>query len=78
MSVSVGAVQSVLLSGCGFGDGRVIGATDSHGGTPTADPVSPEKLAATMYESLQLPRSSHWYDLQARPNPLFNADPIVA
>ncbi|MCA9084149.1 MAG: DUF1501 domain-containing protein [Planctomycetaceae bacterium] len=72
-----GAVQSVLLAGCGFGGGRIIGASDSQGGQPVDSPISPEQLAATMYNALGLNRSVHWYDLQHRPMPLYHGEPIT-
>ncbi|MEO2017177.1 MAG: DUF1501 domain-containing protein [Fuerstiella sp.] len=71
-----GAVQSVLLAGCGFDGGRIIGSTDNQGGHPTSAPQTPETLAATMYSALGLPRHAQWYDLQERPMQLYNADPI--
>ncbi|MCP4173074.1 MAG: DUF1501 domain-containing protein [Fuerstiella sp.] len=71
-----GAVQSVMLAGCGFGGGRIIGSTDSHGGQPKSEPQSPESLAATIYRALGLPPHTQWHDLQDRPIPLYNAAPI--
>ena len=71
-----GAVQSVMLAGCGFEDGRIIGSTDSQGGHPKAERQTPESLAATMYSALGLPPHTQWHDLQDRPIPLYNADPI--
>lgn len=73
-----GAAQSVLLAGCGFGSGNIIGSTDHHGGQPTSDRRTAENLAATMYSALGLPSTTHWYDLQDRPLPLYMADPISA
>ena len=72
-----GAVQSLMLAGCGFGGGAIIGSSDSQGGEPKDDRKSPENLAATMYSSLGLPRNTHWFDLAQRPIQLFNADPIT-
>ena len=72
-----GTVQSVLLAGCGFNGGRIIGSTDSQGGQPTSERQTPETLAATMYSALGLPRHTQWHDLQERPMPLYNADPIA-
>ncbi|MEZ6130488.1 MAG: DUF1501 domain-containing protein [Planctomycetaceae bacterium] len=69
-------VQSVLLAGCGFGGGRIIGSTDHQGGQPTSERKSPEDLAATMYAALGLDRHTQWRDLQDRPMPLYHADPI--
>lgn len=73
-----GAVQSLLLAGCGFGGGGIIGSTDSQGGEPTDDKKSPENLAATMYSALGFSRDTQWFDLQNRPMQLFNDDPIPA
>ena len=72
-----GAVQSVMLAGCGFGNGRIIGSSDSQGGHPKDDRKSAENLAATMYSALGIPQNAHWYDLHERPMPLYNAKPIV-
>ncbi len=71
-----GAVQSVMLAGCGFGGGKIIGQSDSHGGQPLDDRQSSENLAATMYSALGLARNTQWFDLQDRPMQLYNADPI--
>lgn len=71
-----GAVQSLMLAGCGFEGGRIIGATDNQGGQPIDGRVIPENLAATMYQALGLPRNAHWYDLQERPMQLYHDAPI--
>lgn len=71
-----GAVQTVLLAGCGFGDGMVIGSSDRVGGQPHDDRQTPESLAATMFKALKIPRSTQWFDLKNRPLALYNADPI--
>jgi len=73
-----GAVQSVMLAGCGFGDGKIIGQTDSHGGQPTDNRKSSENLAATMYSALGLAKDAQWFDLQDRPMQLYNGDPIAS
>ncbi|MEZ6108752.1 MAG: DUF1501 domain-containing protein [Pirellulaceae bacterium] len=53
-----GRAQSILLAGGGVEGGRVIGATDSFGGEPTDDPVTPEQFAATIYRGLGIPPQS--------------------
>lgn len=73
-----GAVQSLMLAGCGFDGGKIIGATDNQGGQPTDDRKSAENLAATMYSALGIPREAHWYDHQDRPHGLYRAQPILA
>lgn len=72
-----GAVQSVMLAGCGFEGGAITGSSDRDGGQPENDRHSPESLAATMYKALGLSRNTQWYDLQDRPMQLYNADPIA-
>jgi uncharacterized protein (DUF1501 family) len=71
-----GAVQSVLLAGGGTHGGRVVGASDKHGGFPARDPQAPENLAATIYQSLGLPKTAEWSDTQGRPNAVYNGEPI--
>jgi hypothetical protein len=45
-------VFSLLLAGGGIKGGTVVGASDSRGMEPAADPVKPEDLAATIYHAL--------------------------
>ena len=71
-----GGVQSVLLAGGGVQGGCVIGASDKVGAYPAADPQKPENLAATIYESLGIPRSATWHDMLDRPFPLYHGAPI--
>ncbi len=72
-----GAVQSLLLAGGGVAGGRVIGASDKHGGFPIDSPQSPENLAATIYDALGIPRSAAWFDTTNRPNLVYHAEPIA-
>ena len=46
------ATQSVLLAGGGIAGGRVIGRTDSTGGTPADRPVHVQEVFATLYRNL--------------------------
>lgn len=72
-----GAVQSVLMAGCGYSGGRIIGRTDSQGGHPVENRQSAERMAASMYAALGIPRDTYWYDLQERPMQLYHDDPIA-
>jgi hypothetical protein len=47
-----GRAGSLLVAGGGVQGGRVVGATDRTGDTPTARPVTPADLAATVYTAL--------------------------
>lgn len=71
-----GRVQSVLVAGGGVVGGRVIGASDRIGGQPTAEPQSPENLAATMYRALGIPSDAAWFDDLDRPHRLYHGEPI--
>ncbi len=72
-----GAVQSVFFAGGGTNGGTVIGSSDKIGGYPTADPQTPESMAATIYESLGLPKTISWKDSLDRPHHVYHGDPIV-
>ncbi len=71
-----GALQSVLLAGGGIQGGRVIGSSDDIGAYPASDPQSPENLAATIYQSLQIAADAVWKDEVGRPHHVYRADPI--
>ncbi|MBL4884818.1 MAG: DUF1501 domain-containing protein [Planctomycetaceae bacterium] len=72
-----GKLQTVFLAGGGIQGGRVIGASDKIGGEPISDPQTPENLAATIYQSLGLPKTANWSDLLDRPIPVYNGNPIA-
>ena len=72
-----GAVQSVFFAGGGVRGGTVIGATDKVGGYPVSDMQKPENMAATIYESLGLPRTVAWHDEFDRPHQVYHGEPIV-
>jgi len=71
-----GAVQSVLLAGGGVQGGAVLGATDKFGGHPIADGRRVEDLAATIFDTLGLPKDAHWTDVKGRPMPLYHGEPM--
>lgn len=64
------AVMSLVMSGGGFQQGRVIGATDSRGGAIASQPVRPQDLAATTFRHLGIDLGSHWTNNQGRPIPI--------
>jgi hypothetical protein len=71
-----GAVQTVFFAGGGVKGGNVIGASDKMGGRPAFDAQRPENMAASIYQSLGLPRNTAWYDMLERPMPIYHAEPI--
>lgn len=72
-----GAVQSVFFAGGGVRGGTVIGSSDRLGGYPATSPQTPENMAATIFQALDLPRTSAWHDPTGRPHYLYHADPIA-
>jgi hypothetical protein len=66
----------VLLAGGGVQGGRVVGKTDRIGAYPVDEPLSPQDLAATIYDTLGIPRDAHWTDLGGRPYRVYERDPI--
>lgn len=71
-----GAVQTVWFAGGGVKGGRVIGASDRLGAFPSANPQSPENMAATIYDALGIPATAVWHDEQNRPHSIYYGDPI--
>jgi len=63
-----GAAQTMLFAGGGVQGGRVVGSTDKIGAYPDSDPQKPEDVAATIYETLGLPRTLTWMDPLDRPH----------
>ena len=72
-----GRAQSILLAGGGIPGGRIVGATDRSGGTPIAQPQTPENLAATIYQTLGIPAQTFWRDTLDRPFPVYHGTPIA-
>jgi hypothetical protein len=69
---------SVVLAGGGVRGGMVYGASDAIGAYPTADPVTPQNLAATIFDCLGIEANTHIYDLQHRPYALVEGSPVRA
>ncbi len=72
-----GAVQTVFFAGGGVRGARVIGASDKIGGYPSADPQTPENMAATIYQSLGIPKAAVWHDALDRPHNIYHGEPIA-
>ncbi|MCC7420595.1 MAG: DUF1501 domain-containing protein [Planctomycetaceae bacterium] len=71
-----GPVMTSLFAGAGVHGGAVIGATDAIAAYPTEAPQTVENIAATVYETLGIPQSAHWHDIDGRPFELYRAGPI--
>jgi len=71
-----GGVQSVFLAGGGVQGGRVIGSSDKIGAYPAQNAQRPENFAATIYQSLGIPREAAWHDVSSRPHFVYHGEPI--
>lgn len=71
-----GAVQTVFFAGGGVRGGTVVGSSDKIGAFPASQPQTPENLAATIYHSLGLPRTTAWFDDLERPHHIYHGEPI--
>jgi hypothetical protein len=69
---------SVLLAGGGIRGGIVHGASDRIGAHPATNPVTPQDLMATIYHCLGIDPHTTIYDLQHRPLPLMEGEPLHA
>ena len=68
---------SVVMAGGGIKGGQAYGASDRVAAYPSADPVGPEDLLATIYDRLGVDPHSPIHDLQGRPFPLADGSPIL-
>jgi hypothetical protein len=71
-----GAVQTVWFAGGGVAGGRVVGSSDKTGGYPASDAQTPENMAATIYQSLGIPRTAMWNDALDRPHHIYYGEPM--
>jgi hypothetical protein len=70
---------SALVSGGGLKMGQVVGATNARGEYPTAMPVTPQDLLATIYRHLGIDVEHTFTDLTGRPIPILaHGQPIRA
>lgn len=71
-----GNAWSVLLAGCGIEGGRIIGRTDERGAEVVESPVTPENLAATIYDKVGIDYKKYYETPSGRPIRLAASDPI--
>lgn len=72
-----GPVQTVFFAGGGVHGGTVIGLSDKTGGYPHTDPQTPESMAATIYDALDLPPTAAFRDPANRPHFIYHGKPIA-
>ncbi len=73
-----GPCQSIVLAGGGVKGGMVHGASDRIAAYPTRDPVSPEDLIATVYETMGLPPETLIRDEVGRPQRISEGEVVAA
>ncbi|WP_010586702.1 DUF1501 domain-containing protein [Schlesneria paludicola] len=71
-----GDVFPCLLAGGGIVSGRVIGATDAHGGVPITEAYTPADLAATIFQQLGIGPDCEFHDATGRPFRVYRGEPI--
>jgi hypothetical protein len=69
---------SVLIAGGGIKGGQVYGASDKSAAYPSATPVSPQDLTATLYTRLGVDPHTVIHDQQNRPYVLVEGKPLTA
>jgi hypothetical protein len=73
-----GFCQSAILAGAGVRGGLVHGSSDSTAAYAAENPVSPDDLAATLFDSLGIRLDQEMHDSQGRPYPLCSGKPVGA
>ena len=72
-----GPANTAIFAGAGVRGGTAIGATDKLAAYPIADKQTPQNVAATIYDTLGIPRHAIWEDFDGRPHELYCGEPIV-
>jgi hypothetical protein len=70
------ACYNAVLVGGGIKEGYVHGASDALAAAPTVGRVTPEDLAATMFDALGLDPETEIRDGQSRPHPISRGVPV--
>lgn len=71
-----GFCQSVLMAGAGVRGGQVYGSSDAQAAYAAEQPVSPDDLAATVFQHLGVPADQEIRDAQGRPLALCTGKPV--
>jgi uncharacterized protein (DUF1501 family) len=69
---------TVLFAGAGVRGGSVVGASDRFAAYPKLDPVTPEDIAATIYDALGIAPETRIHDPLNRPHSVALGKPICA
>jgi len=71
-----GFCQSALMAGAGVCGGQVYGSSDASAAYPAESPVSPDDVAATIFDSLGIELDQQVQDALGRPQPLCSGKPV--
>ena len=74
--VNTAFCQSVLMAGAGVRGGQVYGSSDASAAYAAELPVSPDDLAATVFQCLGIRLDHEMQDAQGRPLPLCTGRPV--
>jgi uncharacterized protein (DUF1501 family) len=69
---------TAMFAGAGVPGGAVHGSSDRQAAYPKSDPVTPEDLAATIYQAMGVPAGQEIRDSLDRPHHLILGKPIKA
>ncbi len=69
---------TVLFAGAGIPGGAIHGSSDRHAAYPRSDPVTPEDIAATIYQALGISLDTEIVDQLHQPHRLIRGQPIKA
>jgi hypothetical protein len=67
-----------VLAGGGIKGGQVYGASDRDAAYPRSNPVAPEDILATVYESLGISSTTEIHDSLGRPFALCSGEAVAA
>jgi hypothetical protein len=69
-------VWTIVMAGGGVPGGKVVGASDARGAEPSARPVHPSELAASIYRALDIDPKAQLGGPEDRSMPLVQAEPV--
>ena len=73
-----GPVMTSLFAGAGVRGGNVIGKTDKIAAYPVGERQTPADVAATIYDTLGIPSTARWTEVDGRPHRIYHGEPIAA
>src|SRR5262249_47616865 len=69
---------TVMFAGAGVPRGTIHGASDKQGAYPSREPVTPEDIAATIYQALGIAPETEVRNPLGQPHPLSRGRPLRA